>query len=689
MKHKVKITSVPNGKTSVISPFPNFKVLGGNGTIETNNTGTNSQDITTTVKPVDREHATIEAEKGELILKPDLQGIYKIGGKKHSQGGTPLAAQEGSFIFSDDATLAISAGEKTLFNFKKGSKKSKDNTPAKIALSEVDPKEYNMLVSILNDPKKDIVSKNTAALMLAKYQEKLGQIALVQEGKKGLPNGLPDFAADAPMSNAKKEAEMDMYSKGGLVKFQLGGGNIAASLKRPKPAIKQDVFNQIWATNMMNPFAIASNSYNAGNRSIDTPQGKRANGMFGEQDWDLNDFRSRHDWYFQNKQSWDPKNSQDVLDFQSKYNGRASEVFGNQYFTGDSFRALDGKFGEFTFNAPSIRKPERVTGLPAQPQSNWTPPMIPKEAVKGNPTVEPPKQPGVGEIPWEGFDMGMTGLEMLTGSMPALQAFATPTQYAMLQQKYTPNARFDRVDNSAELEDITSQSALAQREMFGTMNANQAAGNMDAVRANEISNVGQSNARRDQANIPIGSNEAMYNQQNHMKDADWNMDQILMTYDKNVLANQRRVEGINNGINQSLNNFNDIETNIQAAEFGATQAALPYLTHEKNADGSVRMYEDKDGNQFKKQGVPFGFTAKRMPKFQPGFGSLDSYGVQSQMAGNSGVLSKLMTELDTAITNGDTEKINALSRAAYSLSRNNSQQAYQNPFLGFLQGLKR
>ena len=55
---------------------------------------------------VPREDATLEAEKGETMLtnlsKEGIPEFYQIKGKPHSQGGTPLKATPGSFIFSKE-----------------------------------------------------------------------------------------------------------------------------------------------------------------------------------------------------------------------------------------------------------------------------------------------------------------------------------------------------------------------------------------------------------------------------------------------------------------------------------------------------------------------------------------------------------------------------------------------------------
>ena len=62
-----------------------------------------------TTQGVDRELANVEAEKGETMLTTDGVSNEKllvgIGGKKHSEGGTPLNAAEGTAIFSDNLKI--------------------------------------------------------------------------------------------------------------------------------------------------------------------------------------------------------------------------------------------------------------------------------------------------------------------------------------------------------------------------------------------------------------------------------------------------------------------------------------------------------------------------------------------------------------------------------------------------------
>ena len=69
-----------------------------------------------TLGPTNRKKANVEAEKGETVVTNMSRGLnniyemYDIGGKKHSEGGTPLLlptddgndTQGTSFIFSDN-----------------------------------------------------------------------------------------------------------------------------------------------------------------------------------------------------------------------------------------------------------------------------------------------------------------------------------------------------------------------------------------------------------------------------------------------------------------------------------------------------------------------------------------------------------------------------------------------------------
>ncbi len=88
-----------------------------------------------TLEPVDREEANLEAERGETAYG-DLNGDgfpehYKIGGKRHVAGGTPLNLPDDTFIFSDTRSMKIN-DPNILSKFGKSTakgKKSKGYTP--------------------------------------------------------------------------------------------------------------------------------------------------------------------------------------------------------------------------------------------------------------------------------------------------------------------------------------------------------------------------------------------------------------------------------------------------------------------------------------------------------------------------------------------------------------------------------
>lgn len=139
-----------------------------------------------------RDKANIEAELGETVYG-DLDGDgalehMKIGGKRHTEGGTPLNVPEGSFIFSDTKKMII---KDPVILERFGMKPRKEGyTPAEIA------KKYdiNKYKAIMEDPNVDSVRKSTAQLMIKNFQKKLAELALIQEGMKGFPQGVPQVA---------------------------------------------------------------------------------------------------------------------------------------------------------------------------------------------------------------------------------------------------------------------------------------------------------------------------------------------------------------------------------------------------------------------------------------------------------------------------------------------------------------
>lgn len=204
--------------------------------------------VGTTLRPVPRDEANIEAEKDETVVYPDKDGMLshaKIGGKRHSQGGTPLNVPDGSFVFSDYRGMNIKNKEllKNVFNMNT----NKAVTPADIAKRY----EINYYKKLLKDPWTDPMDKKTAQLMIENNMRKLGQLALIQEAKKGFPDGIPDISmplmasslGQAQPSPQPEEGQLPMGRFGGLPKHQKVGP--VQAFPRVAGPVKRDSYGEI------------------------------------------------------------------------------------------------------------------------------------------------------------------------------------------------------------------------------------------------------------------------------------------------------------------------------------------------------------------------------------------------------------------------------------------------------------
>lgn len=153
---------------------------------------TDPHEVKDTLQAVPRDMANLEAEAGETAYG-DLDGDgemehSKIGGKRHSQGGTPLNLKPGTFIYSDTKSMKLKG--QALAQFGKSASTKKGYTPAELAKQY----ELNKYKAILADPNADQYQKRTAEMMMNNNKFKLAQLALAQEAKKGFPQGIPQAA---------------------------------------------------------------------------------------------------------------------------------------------------------------------------------------------------------------------------------------------------------------------------------------------------------------------------------------------------------------------------------------------------------------------------------------------------------------------------------------------------------------
>jgi hypothetical protein len=287
MKHKIKIVKTPEkyGTGGLITgDQSNYGLYRGGGHLQDYMTGTEPSD--SDVREYYQEEpsadsATIEAEKGELVK--DSTGLYKIGGKKHSKGGTKLNVEEGAYVFSD--YISVPKVLKEALDFDSSSEKKKDNTVAKLLARKVDAKDYNRLNKILQDSENgkyvDPFEYNTAVNRLPAYDNYISKAALAGELSKAMQNkpyqipeiGIPalealtgqtpsrkDSVSDQPMVKAKYGGQLDQYQTQGQVKkkkFNVNGKEVDASYAEA---------NSIPAA--YNPVANVPNLYYAQNESM-------------------------------------------------------------------------------------------------------------------------------------------------------------------------------------------------------------------------------------------------------------------------------------------------------------------------------------------------------------------------------------------------------------------------------------
>ena len=148
-----------------------------------------------TLEPTTWDNANVEAEKGEVVvtnfMKDGIPELYKVGGKSHNDGGTPLNLPNNSFVFSKDKNLKFNDPNIVqMFGKNKSGKATKSYTPADLA-KQYDLNEYR---KVLANPDSSRLERETAELMIQNYVNKLGALAMVQESMKGFPDGVPGLA---------------------------------------------------------------------------------------------------------------------------------------------------------------------------------------------------------------------------------------------------------------------------------------------------------------------------------------------------------------------------------------------------------------------------------------------------------------------------------------------------------------
>ena len=206
MKKKVRIKSLPKGY---------HLMPDGNIMKDSDHMMADGGSVRKNLSSIPREYANLEAERGEIALT-DMGtgelGMFAIGGQRHSNGGTPLNLNPGSFIYSDTRKMKIKDPE---FLAKYG--KTKPVTPAKLVKPYLKMNDYKQ---VLEDQNADDIQKRTASNMINNFKGKAGEIAFYQEAMKGFPQGIPGVAEEYAQSIM---GATEMAYGGYIPKAQKGG----------------------------------------------------------------------------------------------------------------------------------------------------------------------------------------------------------------------------------------------------------------------------------------------------------------------------------------------------------------------------------------------------------------------------------------------------------------------------------
>lgn len=261
MKRKVRITSLPQAGYGGTQDAKAVNQLYGNSAYMMNmfngaTEGVPQEEYNKILTPDSRSEAVLEAEKGETLVRKGTNStipeLFTIGGKRHSEGGTPLGPEKAtpdSFIYSDTKAMKIK-DEDTLKSFGFTAKKG-GYTPAAISKKfDLNSKELREGLYSETDP----LRKSTAILMADNYISNLGKLALVQEAKKGFPQGVPEIAKPymekvgldpEQFLPPSPEEGMAMAMYGGIPRAQIGRsvGSVSNNIKinRTTPYTTNDV----------------------------------------------------------------------------------------------------------------------------------------------------------------------------------------------------------------------------------------------------------------------------------------------------------------------------------------------------------------------------------------------------------------------------------------------------------------
>lgn len=565
-------------------------------------------DITKNVNPVDRELADIEAEEGEIILKPDMSGIYEIKGKKHSKGGTPIQAEANSFIYSDYKNLAISKEMQELLKLKKGGPTGKQkNTPAEVLKRNLDIKHYNKMINNLDDVNKDVIAKRSSELMLGKYQEILGRVAYAQEEQKDFEQGVPEFVSNtAPVMDAELQEKIDEQEQ------YLGGGRVNPYL--PKAQIGLWYGNRLSNQRPVNAVSGANGSKSVvvnSNYGVLPGNPNQRWGYHPGDNYDL--FQRTNNTSLSNAadklgDNWEqlvtdldytgPKNNlafQHWLYNQSKENAEIIDRYHRVYDEGPIGGKFDGNIGiRWARAIDEIRNRPRkgTTKITSPTPEESRTPLTPNETI--NPTL--PYDPQVRRTPEMIADEAWLGL----------QATQVKRYNPYRKQIKSALVDFGTYDSQNVVNRLNTAANQAYRATRG-LNPYQAQATIMEVYGKTLNSIADVEGQYDEKNVGQETLKNQSNNQIQRADLQANIGFDGQYYDQSVLSNQR----FDNAKTIAWNQFRTLrnQNQEQLDELYNVLAQQPIA-------GSVPVL-DENGNQVLRDGKPL-YQSKPLYDVVPG-----------------------------------------------------------------------
>lgn len=540
--------------------------------------------ISTKMSPLPEDQQNVpglaEIEKGELILDPVTGAIHKALGKTHEKGGTPVSLKDGSFIFSNFKDLAITKDEKERFEFKVGGKfKAKNSTPAKVLEKEVDLEHHNKMINILQDDKKYAPHElNSAKLMMLKNLEKAGQVAFLQEVKKG--EQAPAFAANtAPVYSDNVDQQitqsMQYMQSGGKFLPQYQAGSTKLTEKEIELALQNALKDTKGWTKL----------YSEGPKTYYSKPGSPGS------------VRTR------------PTAAQEAAYANYLRNETPDQKARRQQREALQRQGIDPQYG-FTRENPTgslPRTPYATPGsltmqLPGPKINAFTPPKL---ATTGNPAGDPE---GIVDStdqssklsPWQKINMGI----------PFYRALTVKTQYPLRQHQESVIPQFENISAQPQL-DAANQGYFNAAQQTQAINPNQASGYLSDLYGRRLDASSQILGNTQNQNVQIQNNQKVIAANTLNQDAQVNRGFDKYFYDATQTAIKNRDELRQAYTQQGINNVNDTMEKKLAFD--------SFLNSQQQYRGD-KTYVDEDGIQHY-AGTPlysstpnfFGQSVKRNP----------------------------------------------------------------------------